>query len=78
MMGFVTDTTFAKGYTDNPYNFNNFKIKLINLLCNGMPVPRFSYQPNVTKKIYNTDYYTFQEQLGFDQGDRCENLTNDE
>ena len=78
VMGFVSDTAFAGSYTENPYNFKNFKIKRMDMFCNGMRVPRFGYQQNFTKKIYNTDYFTFQEQLGFDQGDRCVNLTQKE
>ena len=50
----------------------------MDLFRNGMRVPRFGYQPNFTKKIYNADYYTFQEQLGFDQDDRCVNVTPEE
>ena len=73
-MDFVSDTTFAGSYTKNPFNFKNFKIKRMDLFRNGMRVPRFGYQPNFTKKIYYSDYLTFQEQLGFNQGDRCVNL----
>ena len=42
----------------------------MDLFPNGTRVPQFGYLPNVTKKIYNHAYFTFQEQLGFDQGDR--------
>ena len=55
VISFVTDTAFAGSYTENPYNFKNFKIKRMDLFRNGMRVPRFSYQPNFTKKIYNAD-----------------------
>ena len=78
VMGFVSDTAFAGSYTENPYNFKNFKIKRIDLFSNGMRVPQFGYQPNFTKKIYNFDYFIFQEQLGFDQGNRCVNVTPEE
>ena len=40
-MGFVTNTTFAGSYTVNCYNFKNFKIKQMDLVWNGMQVPRF-------------------------------------
>ena len=65
-MGFVSDTAFAGSYTENPYNFKNFKIKRMDLFRNGMRVPRFGYQPNLTKKIYNAKYFTIQKLLGFD------------
>ena len=66
VMGLVSDTAFAGSYTDNSYNFKNFKIKRMDLFHNGMQVPRFGYQPNFTKKIYNSDNFTFHEQLEFD------------
>ena len=78
VMGFVTDTAFAGSYTENPYNFKNFKIKRMDLFRNGTRVAQFGYLPNFTKKIYNQAYFTFQEQLGFDQGDRCVNISPEE
>ena len=51
VMGFVSDTAFAGNYTENPFNVKNFKIKQIDLFLNGMPVPRFGYQPNFTENI---------------------------
>ena len=41
-------------------------------------MPRFGYQPNFTKKIYNSDYLTFQEQFNFNQGYRCVILSPEE
>ena len=73
--GFLSNTAFAGSYRKSPYNFKNFKIKQMDLFSNGMSVPRFGYQPNFTKKIYNSDNFTFQEQLELDQGDHCVNLT---
>ena len=66
---FVTDTAFVGSYTENPYNFKNFKTKRINLFRNGTRVPQFGKLPKFTKKIFNETYFTFQKQLGFDQGD---------
>ena len=63
VIGFVSETAFASSYTENPYNFKNFKIKRMDLFRNGMRVPRFGYQLNFTTKIYNSEYFTFQEQL---------------
>ena len=42
---------------------------------NGTRVPQFGYLPNCTMKIYNHAYFTFQEQLGFDKGDRCVDIS---
>ena len=78
MMCFVPDTAIAGSYTENPFTFKNLKMKRMDMFRNGIRVPRLGYQPNFTKKIYKTDYFTFQEQLGFDQGDRCVNLTPEE
>ena len=78
VMDLVSDTAFAGSYTDNLHNFKNIKLKRMDMFRNGMRVPRFGYQPNFTKQIYSTDYFTFQEQLGFDKGDRCVNLTPEE
>lgn len=47
VIDFVSETTFASIYTENPYNCKNFKIQRINLFRNGMLVPRIGYQPNV-------------------------------
>lgn len=66
VMRFVLKTAFARSYTENCYNFTNFKIKQINFVCNGMRVSRYGYQPNFTKRIYKTDYFMFTKQLGFD------------
>ena len=55
MVGFVSDTAFAGSYTENPYNFKNFKMKRMDLFRNGMRVARFGYKPNFTKKIYNAN-----------------------
>ena len=56
----VSDTEFAGNYTETLYNFKNFKIKRMDVFRNNMRVPRFGYQPIITKKIYNSDYFTFQ------------------
>ena len=50
----------------------------MDLFRNGTRVPQFGYLPNFTKKIYNQAYFTFQEQLNFDQGDRCVNISPEE
>ena len=78
LMGFVSDTAFAGNYTDNPFNFQNFKVKRMDMFANGNKVSQMGYRPDYAKKLYEDAYYTFQEQLGFDQGDRCVTITPDE
>ena len=78
VMGFVSDSAFAGSYTENPFNFRNFKIKRMDLFRNGKRVPSQGYQPDFTKQIYNAEYDIFQEQLGFGEGDRCVNITPEE
>jgi hypothetical protein len=78
LMGFVSDAAFAGSYTDNPFNFQNFKVKRLDMFANGNRVSQMGYRPDFNKKLYEDAYFTFQEQLGFDQGDRCVNITPDE
>lgn len=78
VMGFVADTAFAGSYTENPYNFQNFKVKRMEMYANGNKVSQMGYRPDYAKKLYEDGYSTFQEQLGFEQGDRCVNITPDE
>ena len=78
VMGFVSDTAFAGSYTDNPFNFQNFKVKRMDMYANGNKVSQMGYKPDFAKGLYNEAYMTFQEQLGFDQGDRCVNITPEE
>lgn len=75
VMGFVSDDAFAGNYNRNPFNFQNFKIKRVDMFRNGMRVPRYGYTPNFTTKTYMKDYFTFQGQLGYDTGDKCVNIT---
>ena len=74
-MGFVSDTAFAGSYTDNPFNFQNFKLKRMDMYANGIKVSQLGYKPDFAKKLYNDSYLIFQEQLGFDQGDRGQTVT---
>ena len=78
VMGFVADGAFAGNYTENPFNFKNFKIKRMDLYRNGRRVPSLGYKPEFTKKIYNEAYDTFQNQLGFGEGERCVAITPEE
>jgi hypothetical protein len=78
LLGFVSDTAFAGSYTENPFNFQNFKIKRMDMYANCNKVSQMGYRPDYAKKLYNDAYFTFQEQLGFDQGDRCANITPEE
>ena len=48
------------------------------MYANGNKVSQMGYRPDFAKKLYNDSYLTFQEQLGFDQGDRCVNITPEE
>ena len=78
LMGFVSDAAFAGSYTENPFNFQNFKLKRLDMFANGNRVSQMGYRPDFAKKLYEDSYFTFQEQLGFDQGDRCVNITPEE
>lgn len=75
VMGFVADDAHAGSYTRNPFNFQNFRLKRIELLRNGTKVPRYGYTPAFATNNYNKDYLSFQAQLGFANGERCVNLT---
>ena len=50
----------------------------MNSFRNSMRVPQFGNFFNFTNKIYNHAYFTFLEQLGFDQSDRCVNISPEE
>ena len=78
VMGFVSDTAFSGSYTANPFNFQNFKIKRMDMFANGNKVSQMGYKPDYAKKLYNDAYFTFQEQLSFGEGERCVNLTPEE
>ena len=43
VMGFVADTAFAGSYTENPYNFQNFKVKRMKMYANGNKVSQMGY-----------------------------------
>ena len=75
VVGLVGDKEFAGDYKANPYAFRNFGVKRIEMTRNGVRCPRHGYTPNFQTKEYIKDYITFQEQLGFDQGDKCVHLT---
>lgn len=75
VMSFVTDTAFARSYTKNPFNFINFTIKQMDLFLNSVRVPTSCYFLSFSKNLCNKAYFTFQEQLGFDQGGRCANIS---
>ena len=47
----------------------------MDLFRTGTRVLQFDYIHNFTKKIYIHAYFTFQEQLGIDQGDRRVNIS---
>lgn len=78
VVGLVADDAHAGSYTKNPFHFQHFKLKGIELLRNGTKVPRYGYSPDFTGRGFYKDYLTFQEQLGYDTGDRCVNLTPDQ
>ena len=78
VMGFVADAAFSGSYTANPFNFQNFKIKRLDMFANGNKVSQMGYKTDYAKKLYNDGYFTFQDQLSFGEGERCINLTPEE
>lgn len=75
VIGLVADGDLCGHYNKNPFNFQSLGATRIKLKRNEMSVPRQSYTPNFADKRYNKDYFTFQEQLGFDMDDKCVCLT---
>jgi hypothetical protein len=47
---------FANWYERNPFNFQPFGIKCIELKCNGLSVHREGYTPNWKTDAYMIDY----------------------
>jgi len=75
IVGLVDDRDFAGAYGRNPFNFQKFNVKSIDLKRNGTSVPREGYKPDFANKQYMRSYMTFQEQLFGSKGDRCVALT---
>jgi len=71
VVGLVADADFSGHYNKNPFNFQPFGVTRMELKRNGMSVPRQGYTPKFAEKLYNKDYLTFQEQLGYDVDDKC-------
>ena len=78
IVGLVSDADHAGSNKRNPFNFQYFDVKRIDLKRNGMPVPHNGYTPNFTNGQYQKDYMTFLEQLDCDSGDKCISLTPSE
>ena len=74
----VSEANFTGGYQRNPFNFQTFNLCDIRMKRNSQEVPRSGYTPNYVNGIYMQEYITFQEQLGYDIGDKCVALTPDE
>ena len=74
----LSEADFTGGYHRNPFNFQTFNLCDIRMKRNSQEVPRFGYTPNYANEIYMQEYITFQEQLGYDIGDKCVALTPDE
>lgn len=53
--GLVDNADFYGHLYKKPLNFQNFSVIRIELICNGMSVPRQSYPPNFSDKRYNKD-----------------------
>ena len=53
VMGFVSDTAFAGSYANNPFNFQNIKLKRMEMYANGNKVSQLGYKPDFAKKLYN-------------------------
>ena len=75
VIGLVHDEDFAGAYDRNPFYFRPFGVNRVELKRNGMSVPRLGYTPDFANNKYTKDYRRFQEQLGFDKGDKCVTLT---
>jgi hypothetical protein len=71
VVGLVADADFSGHYNKNPFNFQAFGVTRMELKRNGMSVPRQGYTPKFDDKLYNKDYLTFQEQLGYNVDDTC-------
>ena len=72
---FVADDAFAGSYTKNPFNFQNVKLKRVDMIANATHHPTYGYKPDFTKKFINPSYYTFIKAFDMHNGDRCINLT---
>ena len=75
---FVADDAFAGSYTKNPFNFQNVKLKRVDMIANGTHHPTYGYKPDYSKSFINPSYYTFIKQFEMHNSDRCINLTPDE
>ena len=74
-VGRVSDADHESGYLKNPFNFQNFGFYRIDLIHNGIPVPRQHYTTNFANGQYTKDYYTMVEQFECDYGDECFSLS---
>ena len=75
VVGLVGDTEFTGSIGTNPFAFRNHGVVRMSLTRDTVQIPRQGYTPNFTTGQYIKDYMTFQEQLGFDQGDKAVQLT---
>ena len=75
LCGFVDDEAFAGSYATNPYNFKHFGIRRMDMYRNGTKTPRYGYSPTFSRGFYHKEYLQFQEQLGYEVGDKCVTIT---
>ena len=75
IVGLVRDIDLAGGYQRNPFNFQNFGVNRIQLKRNDTSVPRDGYIQNFANGEYKRAYMQFLQELEFDNGDKCVNLT---
>ena len=69
----MSDGAFGVRYTENMFNFKNFKIKQMGLYNNGKYVSSLRYKSELTK-TYNKKFKNFQYQFRFGEGElyvRC-------
>ena len=77
VVGMVHQDHFAGAYAHNPFNFQNFGVTRMELKRNGISVPREGYKPDFTvnSSKYMKAYRTFLDQLGYNKGSDCLDIT---
>ena len=71
----MSDADLASGYQRNPFNFQNFGVKRIEMKRNGTSVARGGYTPNFANEQYLKAYSTLLQELECDTCDKSISLT---
>lgn len=64
IIGFIKASAYDGDITENPWNFNHFNAKLVNLKVNGKTCPLTPYQPNFDKGEYAREARAFYDNVG--------------